>query len=461
MQIAQVLSGYSLGDADLLRRAMGKKIKSEMDKQKVIFVNGAVERGVDKAQAANIFELVAKFANYGFNKSHAAAYALVSYQTGYLKAHYPKEFLAASMTLDMGNTEKLNDFKREANRLKIEVKPPCVNSSEVQFSVHGEAIHYSLCAVKGVGRNVAEHIVEVRGQQPFTDLADFASRVDPKIVNRRALETLACAGAFDSLGVKREEVIAVVDVMISTSQRTASNRREGVIDMFAADRPEPIVPPRDVKKWPLSERLAKEYSAIGFYLSAHPLDDHKELYSENYAQLWSSFEKAARNGARAGRLAGTIASRNDRKTRKGNSMSILTLSDPSGTFECLVFEEQLLKFDDLLSTGNSVVLEVEADAQPDGVRLRLINMNSIERAVARLGNKLTLYLQNVEGVESLRNQLTQGGDGQVSIVVMSDDKSKEYVIDLKGSYRLSHQLASSLKVVPGVEDARVSVEKGG
>ena len=150
MQIAQVLSGYSLGDADLLRRAMGKKIKSEMDKQKVIFVNGATERGVDKAQAANIFELVAKFANYGFNKSHAAAYALVSYQTGYLKAHYPKEFLAASMTLDMGNTEKLNDFKREANRLKIEVKPPCVNSSEVQFSVHGEAIHYS--ALCGEGR---------------------------------------------------------------------------------------------------------------------------------------------------------------------------------------------------------------------------------------------------------------------------------------------------------------------
>ena len=459
MQIAQVLSGYSLGDADLLRRAMGKKIKSEMDKQKVIFVNGATERGVDKAQAANIFELVAKFANYGFNKSHAAAYALVSYQTGYLKAHYPKEFLAASMTLDMGNTEKLNDFKREANRLKIEVKPPCVNSSEVQFSVHGEAIHYSLCAVKGVGRNVAEHIVEVRGTTPFTDLADFASRVDPKIVNRRSLETLACAGAFDTLGVSREQVMAVVDVMISSSQRASSNRREGVIDMFAADKPEPIVPPRDVKKWKLSERLAKEYGAIGFYLSAHPLDEHKSLYEENYAQQWLSFEKSARNGARAGRLAGTIASRNDRKTRKGSSMSILTLSDPSGTFECLVFEEQLLKFDELLSTGNSVVLEVEADAQPDGVRLRLINLHSIEKAVTRLGNKLTVFLHNVEGIESLRNQLTRGGEGQVSIVVTAEDKSKEYVIDLAGGYRLSPELASSLKVVPGVEDARVSVQK--
>ncbi len=430
-----------------------------MDKQKVLFVDGAVKRGVDKAQAANIFELVAKFANYGFNKSHAAAYALVSYQTGYLKAHYPKEFLAASMTLDMGNTEKLNDFKREANRLNIEVRPPCVNTSEVHFSVHGEAIHYSLCAVKGVGRNVAEHIVEVRGEQPFTDLADFSSRIDPKIVNRRTLETLTCAGAFDEMNLRREDVMSLVDTVISSAQRATSNRREGVIDMFSADRPEPIEPAKGIKPWALSERLAKEFSAIGFYLSAHPLDDHKSLYTENYAQSWAAFEKAARGGARAGRLAGTIASRNDRKTKKGSNMSILTLSDPSGTYECLVFSEQLDKFDSLLTTGQSVVLEVEADAQPDGVRLRLINLHSIDKAVARMANKMTLFLENTDGLSSLQNQLTRGGEGQVSVVVMGEDKTKEYEIELPGNYRLSHELASSLKVVPGVEDAKVSVHK--
>ncbi|MGJ8528244.1 DNA polymerase III subunit alpha [Maritalea sp.] len=459
MQLAQVLSGYSLGEADVLRRAMGKKIKSEMDKQKALFVDGAVKQGVEKTQAANIFELVAKFANYGFNKSHAAAYALVSYQTGYLKAHHPKAFLAASMTLDMGNTEKLNDFKREANRLNIEVQPPCVNSSEVHFSVHGEAIHYSLCAVKGVGRNVAQHIVAIRGDQPFADLADFASRVDPKIVNRRALETLTCAGAFDQMGIRREEVMSVVDVMVSSSQRATNNRREGVVDMFAADKPEPIIPAKGIKSWALSERLAKEFSAIGFYLSAHPLDDHKSLYNEGYVQSWISFEKAARNGARAGRLAGTIATRNDRKTRKGSSMSILTLSDPSGTFECLVFSEQLDRFDQLLSQGQSVVLEVEADSQPDGVRLILINLHSIEKAVARMANKLTLYLENTKGLSSLQNQLIRGGEGQVSVVVMGEDRAKEYEIELPGNYRLSHELASSLKVVPGVEDAKVSVQK--
>jgi len=459
MQLAQILSGYSLGDADLLRRAMGKKIKAEMDKQKVLFVDGAVKGGVNKAQAANIFELVAKFANYGFNKSHAAAYALVSYQTGYLKAHYPKEFLAASMTLDMGNTEKLNDFKREANRLKVEVKPPCINTSEVHFSVHGEAIHYSLCAVKGVGRNVAEHIVEVRGSQAFTDLADFSSRVDPKIINKRALETLTHAGAFDVLGLRREEVASVTDVMQSASQRATNNRRDGVVDMFAADKPEAIRPAKGIKPWALSERLAKEFSAIGFYLSAHPLDDHQSLYTEGYVQPWLSFERAAKAGAKAGRLAGTIASRNDRKTRKGSNMSILTLSDPSGTYECLVFSEVLDRFGDVLVTGHSVVLEVEADSQPDGVRLILINLHTIEKAVARLGNKLTLYLENMEGLNSLRNQLQRGGEGQVSMVVVGEDRAKEFEIELPGNYRLSHELASSLKVIPGVEDAKVTVQK--
>lgn len=459
MQLAQILSGYTLGEADVLRRAMGKKIKSEMDKQKALFVDGAVRQGVDKVQAANIFELVAKFANYGFNKSHAAAYALVSYQTGYLKAHFPKEFLAASMTLDMGNTEKLNDFKREANRLDVVVQPPCVNSSEVHFSVHGETIRYSLCAVKGVGRHVAEHIVAVRGDHPFTDLADFASRVDPKIINRRTLETLTCAGAFDQMNLRREDVMSLVDTIISSSQRATNNRREGVVDMFASDRPEAIVPAKSITAWPLSERLAKEFSAIGFYLSAHPLDDHKSLYTENYVQGWTSFEKAARGGAKAGRLAGTIASRNDRKTRKGSNMSILTLSDPTGTYECLVFSEQLERFESLLINGQSVVLEVEADSQPDGVRLRLINLHSIDKAVARMANKLTLYLENTEGLSSLQKQLKRGGEGQVSVIVVGEDKTKEYEIELPGNYRLSHELAKSLKVVSGVEDAKVSVQK--
>jgi DNA polymerase-3 subunit alpha len=275
MSIAQDLSGYSLGEADLLRRAMGKKIKAEMDSQRVRFREGAKANNISDGLADTIFDLLAKFANYGFNKAHAAAYAYVSYQTAYLKAHHPREFLAASMTLDMGNTDKLNDFKREAQRLDIELVPPCVNRSEVIFSVKDGKVHYSLCAVKGVGRNVAESIVAARGDRPFEDLADFASRVDPKVLSKRTLETLINAGAFDTLVPQRERVVAVLDTIVATSQRSASARDEGIVDMFSADRPEPVRLPEKYEPWSPTEKLAREFSAIGFYLSAHPLDAYE------------------------------------------------------------------------------------------------------------------------------------------------------------------------------------------
>ena len=197
MQIAQVLSGYTLGEADLLRRAMGKKIRAEMDQQRERFVDGAVERGVAKPQANMIFDLLAKFADYGFNKSHAAAYAIVSYQTAFMKAHYPVEFLAASMTYDMANTDKLNDFRRDAQRTGIEVMPPSVAHSHRIFEVGDNRIYYSLAAIKGIGEAAVDHIAEKRAEKPFTSLEDFLTRIDPKIVNRRVMESLINAGAFD------------------------------------------------------------------------------------------------------------------------------------------------------------------------------------------------------------------------------------------------------------------------
>ena len=224
MQIAQVLSGYSLGEADLLRRAMGKKIQSEMDKQRVRFVEGAVERGVAKPQADMIFDLLAKFANYGFNKSHAAAYGLVSYQTAYLKAHYPVEFLAASMTLDMANTDKINDFRQDAARLGIEVVPPSVQTSFRHFETGENRIYYALAAIKGVGDAAVEHIVEVRGDRPFESLEDFCLRIDPKLLNRRVVESLISAGAFDCFGRDRAELIGGIDRLLGFAQRAHENR---------------------------------------------------------------------------------------------------------------------------------------------------------------------------------------------------------------------------------------------
>ncbi|HET7411018.1 MAG TPA: DNA polymerase III subunit alpha, partial [Pararhizobium sp.] len=279
MQIAQVLSGYSLGEADLLRRAMGKKIKAEMDKQRERFVEGAVERGVARAQADMIFDLLAKFANYGFNKSHAAAYGLVSYQTAYLKAHYPVEFLAASMTLDMSNTDKINDFRQDAARLGIAVVPPSVQTSFRHFETGENRIYYALAAIKGVGEAAVDHIVAMRGDRPFDSIEDFCLRIDPKLLNRRVLESLISAGALDCFGRERAELIGGIDRLLGFAQRAHEDKASGQADMFglgAATGPETIQFPA-FTPWLPSEKLHREFQALGFYLSAHPLDTYNDV----------------------------------------------------------------------------------------------------------------------------------------------------------------------------------------
>src|SRR5690606_34799999 len=220
MQIAQILSGYSLGEADLLRRAMGKKIQAEMDQQKHRFVSGAVAKGVGQAQAEHIFELVNKFAGYGFNKSHAAAYALVAYQTAYLKANHPVEFMAASMTLDMGNTDKLYGFKQEIDRMGVSLLPPSINRSGVAFGVEAGKIRYSLAAIRNVGAHAVRHIEAKAERKPFTSLSEFAQRLNPRIANRRALESLTKAGAFDELNANRAQVLTGIDAILGVAGRT-------------------------------------------------------------------------------------------------------------------------------------------------------------------------------------------------------------------------------------------------
>jgi DNA polymerase-3 subunit alpha len=231
-QIARDLAGYSLAEADLLRRAMGKKIKAEMDAQRGRFLGGAVERGVDKAIASTVFDACAKFAEYGFNKSHSAPYALLTYQTAYMKANYPVEFMAASMTLDINNTDKLAEFRGEAQRLGIKVEPPSVNCSGAAFDVAGGTLRYALAALKGVGGQTAESIVAARGESPFRDLADFAERINPRAVNKRVLESLAAAGAFDALEANRARVFAGVDLMLSSAQRTFDAQTTGQTELF-------------------------------------------------------------------------------------------------------------------------------------------------------------------------------------------------------------------------------------
>ncbi|GLK69509.1 DNA polymerase III subunit alpha [Hansschlegelia plantiphila] len=447
MQVAQTLAGYSLGEADLLRRAMGKKIRSEMDAQRERFVSGAVERGIGKADSATIFELLAKFADYGFNKSHAAAYALVAYQTAYLKANYPVEFLAASMTLDMGSTDKLAEFRQEAMRLGIAVKPPCVNRSSVSFDVEEGAILYALAALKGVGGQAVEGVVASRRERPFKDLRDFARRLDVKALPRRALESLVQAGALDALEPERARALASVDAVMAIASRTKGDEAVGQFGFFEAVE-EPIrAQPHE--PWPAGERLKREYEAVGFFLSGHPLDDYRDLLEKLRVRRYAEFAAAAKAGATAGRLAATVLTRQERKTKSGNRMGILTLSDPTGHYEAIIFSEGLASYRDLLEPNTPVIVTVAAAMEGEELRIRIEHVEPLDKAAEKMQRSVRIFMRAPEAFEAVSRRL-ESGDGEVSVVLMLDEEETEVEIRLPGRYRVSPQIAGALKTAPGV-----------
>jgi len=457
-QIAKSLAGYTLAEADLLRRAMGKKIKAEMDAQRGRFLEGALKHhNIAKSLANTIFDACAKFAEYGFNKSHSAPYGYITYQTAYLKAHFPQEFIAASMTLDMGNTDKLSEFRRDAKKHGIAVVPPSVNLSDAVFTARDGKIYYAIGAIKGVGQAVAEHIVEARGDKPFKDLADFASRVDPRIINRRTLETLVNAGAFDDIVPRREQAFMAIDAIVGTAQRLSADKSDGIIDMFAADTPEPIMLTQNVAPWSLTERLERERSAIGFHVSAHPLDEYAPHFERLKVMPWGEFEREIKeHGASAGRLAGTISMRSDRRTKKGTPMLSMTLSDPSGSYDVIAFSEQVTQFGPMLTVGKSVILMVEADDRPDGIGLRLISAKPIGDEASKLGKRLTVFAGHERCLGPIRSQLKSGGEGSVSFIVIRDGGAREYEIEVPGGFRLSPELAGGIKSLDGVVDVRLN-----
>ena len=416
MQIAQVMAGYSLGDADLLRRAMGKKIRAEMEKQRTVFVTGSVKNNVPKGQAETIFELLAKFADYGFNKSHAAAYALVSYHTAYMKAHYPVEFLAASMTLDLNNTDKLSEFRAEAQRLGIKVEAPNVNRSGASFEVADGTIYYALAALKGVGPQAIEQIVEERKKGLFTSLADFASRVSPRAINKRIIESLAAAGAFDTLEPNRARVFAGADAILAACQRSHEAATSGQNDMFgnAADAPTIMLP--NVEPWLPAERLRREYDAIGFFLSGHPLDDYATVLKRLRVQSWAEFSRAVKTGATAGKVAATVVSRMERRTKTGNKMGIMGLSDPTGHFEAVLFSEGLAQYRDVLEPGAAVLLQLGAELQGEDVRARVLHAEPLDDAAAKTQKGLRIFLRDTRPLDSIarRLQMPEAGAPTVS-----------------------------------------------
>jgi DNA polymerase III subunit alpha len=456
MQVAQALSGYSLGEADLLRRAMGKKIKAEMDAQRDRFVEGAVKNELSQELASEIFDLLAKFADYGFNKSHAAAYAVIAYQTAYLKANYPVEFMAASMTLDMDNTDKLSEFRRDAERMSLTVEPPSINRSGVVFDVADGAIRYALAAIKGVGRSAVETIMAARLEGgPFRDLPDLSRRLDPRQVNKRTIEALIAAGALDQLEPNRARSTAAIDGIMALANRTKDAASGGQSELFGGNAVEVLrIPP--VETWPVAEKLRKEHEAVGFFLSGHPLDEYELVLKRMRVQRFSDFARTVRAaGVSMARVAASVIDRSERRTRTGNKMGIVQFSDQSGHFEAVLFAEGLQKFRDLLEPGKAVILRLSATADSDEVKARIEDVEPLDLVAAKQKQDLCIFLRDDKALSSISERLKERGEGKVSVVMILDNGAQEVEIELPGRFAINAQSANAMRAVPGVVNVEV------
>lgn len=468
MKIAQILAGYSLGEADLLRRAMGKKKKEEMDFQRARFIKGASEKGVSEQQSGGIFDLVAKFAGYGFNKSHAAAYALISFQTGWLKANHPVEFMAASMSLDLSNTDKLAVFYQDCRRFEVPVKAPDVNRSSADFDVEWAdetgSVLYALGAIRNVGLEAMKHLVEVRETGGrFTDIFDFLERVDPKYVNKRALENLARAGAFDSFHSNRRQLVEQADKLIAYCQSVAAERASSQVSLFGGDQAgaaRPRLTP--VEPWIGPEKLDQELAAVGFYLSGHPLEDMAPALKRKRVTFVAEATALAESGHEAFLMAGVVRRRQERASaRTGEKFAFVTFSDPTGEFECLFPPEQLRKCREVLEAGASVMVRVRAKSADGEVRFFGDDATRLETLIddGQMGLRIHVSARAADP-QALRARLeraaaTGGKGGEISLVASLDGR-REVEMKLPGRYRLDGALRGALKSAPGVsylEDA--------
>ncbi len=458
MQIAQEMAGYSLGGADLLRRAMGKKIAAEMARERPKFVAGAVANGVDEKKAAEVFDLLEKFANYGFNKSHAAAYAVVSYQTAWLKANHPVEFMAAVMNCDIHLTDKLNVYRREVDRLDIPIVPPCVNRSDATFDVAEGAILYALGALKGVGVEAMRLIVTARGQAPFATLFDFARRVDLRRVGKRALEMMARAGAFDALDRNRRRVFESLDALVAYSAAVQDARASAQVSLFGeagADLPEPRIPA--VEDWEPAERLAAEHQAVGFYLSGHPLDDYAGALRRSQVLSLAEVTAKARSAPLVARIAGSVAGRQERKSARGNRFAFVQLSDPTGLYEVTVFSETLEACRAMLEPGSNVVLTVEATTEAETLKLLARSVQPVDAVVAGAGAPgLRIHLESPAALASVAALLTgpaAGADparGPVRFCIADQDRVQEYDIEIGDRLPVSPRIRGAIRTLEGV-----------
>jgi DNA polymerase-3 subunit alpha len=430
-----------------------------MAKERPKFVEGAkATHNVDAKKAGEVFDLLEKFANYGFNKSHAAAYAVVSYQTGYLKANYPVEFMAGVMNCDIHLTDKLAVYKREVSKLGIKTVAPCINASLATFTVRDGAVVYALGALKNVGVEAMQMIVRARktetGEKPFATLFDFARRVDLKRVGKRPLEMLARAGAFDTLDPNRARVFEALDALVAYSAAIHEAKSSNQVSLFGeagADLPEPRIRYRD--DWLPVERLTQEHMAIGFYLSGHPLDDYMSALKRREVKTLTEITALAERGPLIAKIAGSVASKQERKSAKGNRFAFAQLSDPTGLYEVTLFSDVLEAARDLLEPGTNVVLTVKAELEGETLKLLANAVQPIDQVADAAGAQaLRIHLNRVEAVPSIANLLAklQGRTRAQITLCVPDDQGREIDLTLPDAYPITPQVKGAIKAMQGV-----------
>ncbi|WP_306115763.1 MULTISPECIES: DNA polymerase III subunit alpha [unclassified Roseovarius] len=460
MQIAQEMAGYSLGGADLLRRAMGKKIQEAMDAERPKFIKGAKENDVDDKTALEVWNLLDKFANYGFNKSHAAAYAVVSYQTAWLKTNHPVEFMAGVMNCDIHLTDKLAVYFEEVKKgLDLPYVPPCVNRSEARFAVRDGALHYALGALKNVGVEAMKLITEGRGDKEFATLYDFARRVDLKRIGKRPLEMLARAGGFDELDRNRRRVFDSVERLMNYSAAIFEQKNSNQVSLFGEagdDLPEPRLPP--VEDWLPAERLTEEFKAVGFYLSGHPLDDYMTILKRKDVLTLDEVKLRAERGAAILKMAGVVAGRQERKSARGNRFAFVQLSDTTGGYEVTMFSETLEKSRDFLNTGSQVVVTVEATMESDQLKLLARSVQPIDGLVADAGAVgLRIFVDTPDVIPSVASVLGNAADvaknagrGPVVFCLLNNELPGEVEVDAGQDFPVNPQIKGAIKSLGGV-----------
>ena len=428
MQIAQKLSGFTAGQADLLRRAMGKKKRAELEKQKQGFIEGAVKNGIAKDVAAGIFLKIEPFAEYGFNKSHAAAYAIISYQTAFLKTYYPKEFIAASMTMDISNQNKLSEFYEELKRLKVDVVRPDINECFADFRTIDNKFYYALGGIKAVGYEAISNVIKERKMNgKFQSINDFLNRVNPKDMNKLQLEGLVKAGAFDSINTNRQSLFDSIPNFITKTKNIFENRSTNQIDLFSEDENLENNIINEIDDWKFEERLSKEFEAVGFFISDHPLNQFTEIFDDYKITEYSNFN--SNDEIREANIAATLLKIQERKTAKGNSYAVLKLTDLTSVFELFIFSDILELNREILKEGSSLLLTLVKSISNDENRFKRVNVQKIGSLIDLFNSPIKeVYFDLIsdKNLEIISKVLTEDGKTEVKFNMNVKDKSLKF-----------------------------------